>query len=66
MVLAQQSDILLLDEPTSYLDLAHQYELLKLVQQLNHEQEKTIVMVLHDLNQAIEIADQLVLLKGGI
>lgn len=65
MVLAQQSEILLLDEPASYLDLAHQYELLKLVKQLNREQGKTIVMVLHDLNQAIEIADQLVLLKEG-
>lgn len=65
MILAQESDILLLDEPTSYLDIAHQYELLRLLQALNKQQGKSIIMVLHDLNQAIEVADQLVLLKSG-
>lgn len=65
MVLAQRSDILFLDEPTSYLDLNHQYALLALVRKLNREQGKTVVMVLHDLNQAFEFADQLFYLKQG-
>ena len=65
MALAQQSDILMLDEPTSFLDLAHQYELMQLIRQQNREQGKTIIMVLHDLNQAFEFADRLVFLKNG-
>lgn len=65
MVLAQQTDILLLDEPTSYLDLSHQYDLLNLIRRLNREQGKTVVLVLHDLNQAFEFADQLIYMKEG-
>lgn len=65
MALAQDSDILLLDEPTTYLDLAHQIEVLDLLHDLNAQQGKTILMVLHDLNQACRYADQLVALKSG-
>lgn len=65
MVLAQQTDILMLDEPTSYLDLSHQYDLLNLVRRFNREQGKTLVLVLHDLNQAFEFADHLVYMKQG-
>ena len=64
MALAQQTDILLLDEPTTYLDLAHQLEVLELLERLN-EEGKTIVMVLHDLNLAAHYADHLVVLAGG-
>ena len=52
MALAQQTGIILLDEPTTYLDLAHQLEVLELLKQLNENQNTTIVMVLHDLNLA--------------
>ena len=52
MALAQGTDLLLLDEPTTYLDLAHQIEVLELLRNLNKQQNRTIVMVLHDLNQA--------------
>lgn len=52
MALAQETDIIFLDEPTTYLDMAHQLEVLELLQKLNVEQERTVVMVLHDLNQA--------------
>ncbi|NWO07752.1 MAG: ABC transporter ATP-binding protein [Alteromonadaceae bacterium] len=65
MVLAQQTDILMLDEPTSYLDLSHQYDLLNLIRRLNREQGKTLVLVLHDLNQAFEFADYLIYMKQG-
>lgn len=65
MVLAQQTDILMLDEPTSYLDLSHQYDLLNLIRRLNREQGKTLVLVLHDLNQAFEYADHLIYMKQG-
>ncbi|MBU2873019.1 ABC transporter ATP-binding protein [Marinobacter salexigens] len=65
MVLAQQTDILMLDEPTSYLDLSHQYDLLNLIQRLNREHDKTLVLVLHDLNQAFEFADHLIYMKQG-
>src|SRR5699024_3912254 len=50
MALAQQTDILILDEPTTYLDLAHQLEILKLLEELNRKQGTTIVMVIHELN----------------
>src|SRR5690606_30915126 len=56
MALAQQTEILFLDEPTTYLDMAHQLEVLKLLQQLNAEQGRTIVMVVHDLNHATRYA----------
>lgn len=65
MALAQETDIIFLDEPTTYLDLAHQLEVLELLQKLNVEQERTIVMVLHDLNHAARFADYLVALKDG-
>lgn len=65
MVLAQQTEILMLDEPTSYLDLNHQYELLNLLRRLNREQGKTLILVLHDLNQAFEFADHLIYMRQG-
>ena len=65
MALAQETDIIFLDEPTTYLDLTHQLEVLELLQKLNHEQERTIVMVLHDLNQAARFADHMIALKDG-
>jgi iron complex transport system ATP-binding protein len=65
MSLAQQTDILLLDEPTTYLDLSHQLEVLHLAQRLNTEQNKTVVMVLHDLNQAARYSDEIIALRDG-
>ena len=60
MTLAQETPIILLDEPTTYLDMAHQIELLDFLFELNREHERTIVMVLHDLNLACRYADNLV------
>ncbi|MDV2686455.1 ABC transporter ATP-binding protein [Alkalihalophilus lindianensis] len=65
MALAQDTEIIFLDEPTTYLDMAHQLEVLELLQQLNKEQGRTIVMVLHDLNQAARFADHIIALKDG-
>lgn len=65
MILAQQTDLVLLDEPTTWLDIAHQIELLKLMRKLN-QQGKTIVVVLHDLNQACRYCDELVVLQEGM
>lgn len=65
MALAQDTDILLLDEPTTFLDLAHQIEVLDLLYELNQTQGRTIVMVLHDLNQACRYADYLVVMRQG-
>ncbi|MEU3713758.1 ABC transporter ATP-binding protein [Streptomyces catenulae] len=65
MALAQETDLLLLDEPTTYLDIAHQVEVLDLVRQLNHERGRTVVAVLHDLNQAARYADHLVAMRAG-
>lgn len=65
MALAQGTELLLLDEPTTYLDLAHQIEVLELLRELNKEYGKTIVMVLHDLNQAARYADNLVSISQG-
>ncbi|MBE9058232.1 ABC transporter ATP-binding protein [Sphaerospermopsis sp. LEGE 08334] len=65
MALAQDTDILLLDEPTTFLDLTHQIEVLDLLYDLNQFQDRTIVMVLHDLNQACRYADYLVAVKEG-
>ncbi|REJ20284.1 MAG: iron-enterobactin transporter ATP-binding protein [Bacillaceae bacterium] len=65
MALAQETDIIFLDEPTTYLDMAHQLEVLELLQQLNKEQGRTIVMVLHDINQAARFADYIIALKDG-
>lgn len=65
MALAQETELLLLDEPTTYLDIAHQVEVLDLVRQLNHDKNRTVVLVLHDLNQAARYADHLVAMKSG-
>lgn len=65
MALAQQSEILCLDEPTTYLDIFYQIELLELVKTLNEEHGFTIVMVLHDINQAIRYSDHIILMKTG-
>lgn len=64
MALAQETEILLLDEPTTFLDLAYQMEVLDLLYELN-ENGRTIVIVLHDLNQACRYADQIVVLQDG-
>ena len=58
-------DILLLDEPTSHLDISHQIKILNLVQWLNHERNLTVLLIIHDLNLASEFSDQLVMLKAG-
>lgn len=65
MALAQGTELLLLDEPTTYLDLAHQIEVLELLKELNRKFNRTIVMVLHDLNQAARYADNLISIAGG-
>ena len=65
MTLAQQTELVLLDEPTTYLDLAHQVEVLDLVSRLNREQGRTVVMVLHDLNLAARYSDVVVVMKDG-
>ena len=65
MALAQGTDLLLLDEPTTYLDVAHQVEMLDLLAELNARRGTTIVMVLHDLNLSARYADHLVALRGG-
>jgi len=65
MVLAQETDVICLDEPVNHLDMAHQLECLELVTRLNKEEGRTIVLVLHDLNLAARYADQLVFVSGG-
>jgi len=65
MALAQETEMIFLDEPTTYLDMAHQLEVLELLQKLNEEQERTIVMVLHDINQASRFSDHIIALKDG-
>ncbi|GAA1167126.1 ABC transporter ATP-binding protein [Ornithinimicrobium humiphilum] len=65
MVLAQRTDLLLLDEPTSFLDIAHQVEVLDLARDLSVDRGTTVVMVLHDLAMAARYADHLVAMRGG-
>ena len=65
MVLAQDTDILLLDEPTTFLDLSHQVDLLDLLDELQESKGKTIVMILHDLNLSCRYADYLVAVQQG-
>ncbi|MEK4425208.1 ABC transporter ATP-binding protein [Solibacillus sp. FSL K6-1523] len=65
MALAQDTDILILDEPTTYLDMAHQLDILQLLERLNKEQGKTIVMVLHDLNHASRFSHYLIAMRDG-
>src|SRR5690625_6320589 len=61
----QKTEITFLDEPTTYLDMAHQLEVLELLKKLNEEHNRTIIMVLHDLNQAARFADYIIALKDG-
>ena len=65
MALAQHTDLLLLDEPTTYLDLAHQIDVLDLLAELNNSRGTTIVMVLHELNLAARYADHLIAMQHG-
>jgi iron complex transport system ATP-binding protein len=65
VALAQETDLLLLDEPTTFLDVAHQVEVLDLLVDLNAARSATVLMVLHDLNVAGRYADQLVALREG-
>lgn len=65
MLLAQQSECILLDEPTSALDIAHQHELLALIRQLNQTLGLTVIMVLHDVNMAAKFSDHLIALHSG-
>lgn len=65
MALAQKPKVLLLDEPTTYLDIAHQHEVLELVKELNEEMGMTVLMVLHDLNQASQYSDRIVVVQSG-
>jgi iron complex transport system ATP-binding protein len=65
MTLAQDTDLMLLDEPTTYLDLAHQVEVLELVCRLNRERARTVAMVLHDLNLAARYSDLVVVMHEG-
>ena len=60
MALAQDAHLMLLDEPTTYLDIAHQVEILELLKKLNIEEARTVVMVLHDINQGSRYADHVV------
>lgn len=65
MAIAQSPHTLLLDEPTTYLDIAHQLEIMELLKHLNREHGITIVMVLHDLNQASRYSDRIIAVKDG-
>lgn len=65
MALAQQPGVLLLDEPTTYLDIAHQLEVMELVQGLNRQYKMTVIMVLHDINQASVYSDYILAMKSG-
>lgn len=65
MALAQETETLLLDEPTTFLDMAHQLEVLQLLDRLNREEGRTILMVLHDLNNAARYSHQVVALSKG-
>ncbi len=64
MALAQETGVLLLDEPTTFLDIAHQYELMELFRRL-HQEGRTLVAVLHDLNQACRYADHVIAMADG-
>lgn len=65
MALAQETPILLLDEPTTFLDIAHQLEILDLLRELNEKRGRTIVMVVHDLNHAAQYADHIIAVADG-
>lgn len=66
MALAQETQILLLDEPTTYLDMSHQLEVLKIVEQLNQRHQCTIIMVLHDINHAARFSHEIVAMRKGV
>ena len=65
MVLAQETDVLLLDEPTTFLDLHHQLEVMEIIETLRDESDITVVLVLHDIDQAARYADRMVALRDG-
>ena len=65
MTLVQDTDIIVLDEPTTYLDMNHQLEIMEILQKLKQEENKTIIMVLHDLNLAARFSDELVAMRAG-
>lgn len=65
MALAQDTPVILLDEPTTYLDMAHQLEILQLLERLNKEEHKTIALVIHDLNLAARFADWMIAMRDG-
>ena len=65
MTLAQETEMILLDEPTTYLDMAYQLDVLQLLERMNREKQLTIVMVLHDLNEACRFADHIIGLENG-
>ena len=65
MALAQDTEVLLLDEPTTYLDIYHQIEILEMIKNLNKKHNITIIMVLHDINQAIKYSDNIIIMKDG-
>ncbi|WP_315168407.1 ABC transporter ATP-binding protein [Metaclostridioides mangenotii] len=65
MILAQETDIIMLDEPTTYLDMSYQLEVLEVLQNLNKEKNITVVIVLHELNNACRFADNIIGLKKG-
>jgi iron complex transport system ATP-binding protein len=65
MTLAQNTPILLLDEPTTFLDIGYQVEVMELVQRLNRERQLTVVLVLHDLNQAARYGDRMIVMQAG-
>lgn len=65
MALAQEPKLLVLDEPTTYLDINHQLEIMELLKRLNKEQGLTVLMVLHDLTQAVQYSDYMAVIKSG-
>lgn len=66
MNLVQQPQLLILDEPTTYLDIQHQFEVMELVKTLNRTLKMTVVMILHDLNQASLYSDEIIVIKDGV
>jgi iron complex transport system ATP-binding protein len=65
MALAQEPELIILDEPTTFLDIAYQFEVLEIIKELNEKENITVLMVLHDLNHAAKYSDNIVLLKKG-
>ena len=65
MALAQDTKILFLDEPTTYLDIRYQLQILRLIRKLNREYKITVIMVLHDINQSLYYSDEIIAMKEG-